>query len=237
MNSMKNEIKGPIDDFKSVLLNESIDTGIDLLELCLDNYIANDIIRDIPIIGTGYSVGKVFIGVKDLALTKKVLIFSQKVRKGMLSDNDIREHLEILQHNPQKLHKELEIIMNYLDRHTKYTKALILANFYLLYLDKKIEWEDFDYFAEIIDGISVYDLKVLKIVWEKEFVKQGEKYNPVSLQRLRNHGLVEYHDGVTVQKKGSGLPYIATINEIGKFFCVYGMNDVWDKVMDDSIIV
>lgn len=230
------ESKGIIRDFKQVLFEEALDTGIDYLEIGLDSLLNDGVLKDIPIIGSCYSIGKVYFGVKDITLTKKVLIFSQKVRKKVISDYELNEHLEILKSDKQKLNKELEIIINYLDRHTKYIKAQILANFYLLYLSKKIEWEDFDFFAEIVDNVSVYDLKVLKIVWEKGIIKEGERYNPVSLQRLRNYGLVEYHDGLSVIKKGDNERYIAMINEIGKFFCEYGMEDIWDSVIKHDII-
>ena len=91
-------------------------------------------------VGAFYSFGKAIIGVKDLILTKKVLIFSQKVQNKLVSDVEMKRHLEDLCNNPKKLHKELEVIITYLNRHTKYTKSLMLANFYILYLGREIEW-------------------------------------------------------------------------------------------------
>ncbi len=231
------DIKGPVDDFKKTLFNETEDLGIDLAEVTLDAFLKEGVLQALPLVRTIYTSEKIYVSVKDLILTKKVLVFSKKIQKKLISNSELKEHVELLKSDPVKLNKELEIILTYLDRQTKYTKAIILANFYLQYLAGEIEWDDFDFFAEVVDGISVYDLKVLKIVWDKSFIREGEKYNPVSLQRLRNHGLVEYHDGVAVQKDEIDSPYIASINEIGRYFCTYGMDGVWDKVLNHGIIV
>jgi len=234
------ESKGPVDALKRMLFdNEIKDLFIDITEMGIDSLLQDkeEIIKSFPVMKTVYTSGKIIISIRDLFLTKKVMIFVQSVQKRSLSNTEISKHVNQLKSDQARLNKELEIILTYLDRQTKYIKTVILANFYLQYLAEIIDWDEFDYFAEIVDAVSVYDLKVLKIVWDKNIIKEGEKYNPVSLQRLRNHGLVEYHDGVAVKKEEIVFPYIASINEIGSYFCEYGMDGVWDMVMEHGIIV
>ena len=224
------EVPQPVENFRKVIFDETIDTGIDLIELGLDQFLQDGIIKEIPIIGVGYTMGKTFFALKDVMLTKKALVFAQKVQNGMADNKKLKIHKEKLESEPKKLIKELEIILTYLDRHTKFIKNLILGNFYIMYYDEDVDfgWEDFEFFAEIVDSLSVFDLEDLSLLYEKKVLREGEEYNPVAMKRLRNCGLVDFFDGMVAMEmnetKSSG--YIARVTNVGEFFWENGLRGI-----------
>lgn len=222
------EIPKPVETFGKVIFDETIDVGIDLIEMGLDNFLKDGIIRDLPMIGAGYAIGKTFFALKDVMLTKKALVFAQKVQNGIAENAKLKKHKEKLSNKPKKLIKELEIILTYLDRHTKFIKNLILGNFYIMYYDEEVEfgWEDFEFFAEIVDNLSVFDLEDLKRLYEKKKIIGGEEYNPVAMKRLRNCGLIDFFDGMVVSSSNDTDGYIARITVVGEFFWKHGMRGI-----------
>lgn len=224
------EIPKPVENFRKVIFDETIDIGIDLIELGLDQFLEDGIIKEIPIIGIGYTMGKTFFTLKDVMLTRKALVFAQKVQDGTVDNRKLKRHKEKLTSDPKRLVKELEIILTYLDRHTKFIKNLMLGNFYILYYDEDVDfdWNDFEYFAEIIDGLSVFDLKDLKLLYEKKVLREGEEYNPVAMKRLRNCGLIDFFDGMVAMhaNQSDTVGYIAGITKVGEVFWEYGMKGI-----------
>lgn len=235
------EIPKPVENFAKVVFDETIDLGVDLIEIGLDQFLEEGIIKEIPIIGAGYTIGKTFFALKDVILTKKALVFAQKVQNGMGGGEKLKKHKEKLADNPKRLIKELEILLTYLDRHTKFIKNLILGNFYIMYYDEDIDfdWEDFEFFAEIIDDLSVFDLEELKILYEKKMFIEGETYNPVAMKRLRNCGLIDFFDGMIALHENETVGYIAKITNVGEFFWEYGMKgiSIRTQILDDNIIL
>lgn len=159
----------------------------------------------------------------------------------MAENAKLKKHKEELLSKPKKMVKELEIILTYLDRHTKFIKNLILGNFYIMYYDEDVEfeWEDFEFFAEIVDDLSVFDLEDLKALYEKKKLIAGEEYNPVAMKRLRNCGLVDFFDGMVASNSNDTNGYIARITKVGEFFWEYGMRGISIKttVNDENIIL
>lgn len=222
-----NELDKPVENFGKIIFEQTIDTNIDIFEMGLDQFIEEGVIKDIPIISAGYSIGKTFFAIKDFMLTKKAIVFAQMIRNGNTENKKLEKHKQELSEKPKKLLKELEIILMYLDRHTKLLKSKILGNFYNAYIDNEIEfdWEDFELCAEITDNISLYDLKDLLNLYEKEYIKIGEGYNQVAMKRLRNVCLIDFFDGMAVNR-GDVKEIIAMINEVGKAYVNIGLKNI-----------
>ncbi len=231
-----NELGKPIENFGKIIFEQTIDTDIDLIEIGLDQFIEDGIFKDIPIISAGYSIGRTLFAIKDFMLTKKALVFTQMIRNGNTENMKLKKHKQELSEKPKKLLKELEIILMYLDRHTKVFKSKILGNFYKAYIDDEIEfdWEDFEILAEVTDNLSLYDLKDLLYLYDNEYIKQGEGYNQVAMKRLRNVGLIDFFDGMAV-KSDKYDNVIAIITYVGKVYVDIGLENI--PVNEESIII
>lgn len=212
-----------VPSFKESLFSNTIDAGIDIVEVGIDQIIENDALKEVPIVGTIVKLGKTAIAIRDRHFLKKTFIFIQQINNGSISKKVLDKHKIELELNSNKMKKELEYIIILIDRHIEYKKTVILANFYKCYIDKKIDWRDFKVLAEILDAISLYDIDTLKDINSKKFYKETDKVNKLALMRLSSHGLIDYFNGMTVSNEKEFKNIIAKINNIGIVFVEYGL--------------
>ena len=135
MTQNKNEIASNINQLefaKKIILAEPIELGADVLEIGLDQILEEGILKDIPIFGSIVKVGRLVSTVHDAIFTKKVLAFAQSIHSGSGDETKWIQHKEKLMSDSKRLINEVEIILNYIDRHTRCVKSKILGNFYAL---------------------------------------------------------------------------------------------------------
>ncbi len=235
----KKDVIGPVEGFTKTLYEANLDLATDYLEVSLDTLLKEGLLKEFPLVKSFFSAAKTGIMVRDAILARKVLIFAQHVQGGNCSERELEQHREKFRNDPNALNKELEIVLTYLDRHSKYTKSLILANFYNCYLRDpvKFSWNDFDYTAEMLDLLSLFDLKSLKKIYERKKVLEGEARNDVSLHRLNSCGMVIYANGIAVCSAGEPQAFIAKITGFGEFFWEVGMKDIDEKLYSGDIII
>lgn len=216
---------------KKILLAESIELGADILEVGLDQILEEGVLKDIPILGGLIKVGNTIKTVHDAFFTKKVITFAQSIHNKNSNEEKWKQHKEKLINNPKRLIKEVEVLLIYIDRHTKYIKSKVLGNFYSLYYMEKIDWEDFEEFAEILDSISVLDFETLEELYKKKYYYGKEQYNSLALKRLSNCGLADFFNGmiVTDNTKVDAVSYVAKITRLGEYFWEFGINGVNTK--------
>ena len=205
------------------ILNPAIDVGVDYAEIAIDQIINDGLLRDLPIVKSFVQAGKTVIAIRDLFCLKKTIRFIIEMNNGSLNPDKLEEHRLFLETHPDKLKREMESVLIYLDRENEAVKASILARFYKLYIDESIrfDWEDFKIFSEILESFSIYDLETLQIVYQQRAIESNQKVNILSLSRLYSLGLVEYYGGIPA--KVDGIPnIIAKISDVGKFFYKYG---------------
>lgn len=229
----------PVRGLGKVIYETNLDTGIDFIEIGLDSMMKDGFLKDVPVLGTICAITKTGIGIQDIIRSRKILIFAQQVQQGTCAHQKLEKHKNELKKKPGAFQKELEIILTYIDRHSKYTKSLILANFYRKYLDDPYEfsWENFDYFADILDSLSLYDIRYLKDIYNKGRILENEDRNDISLNRLKNCGLVTHFGGLIVMQTGDDQRFIAKITDMGKFFWEIGMSNIPEKLYNGDIII
>lgn len=101
-----------------------------------------------PIVKSFVQAGKTVIAIRDLFCLKKTIRFIIEMNNGSLNPDKLEEHRLFLETHPDKLKREMESVLIYLDRENEAVKASILARFYKLYIDETIrfDWEDFKIF-------------------------------------------------------------------------------------------
>lgn len=213
---------------KKIILAEPMDLGADILEIGLDQILEEGIIKDIPVFGSFIKIGKTIKSIHDAIFAKKVLVFAQNIHSGNDSEDKWERHKEKLKNNPKRLMKELEVLLIYIDRHTKYIKNKILGKFYSLYYMGEIDWGDFEELAEILDVISVFDFETLEELYIKKYYAVNENYNPLALKRLSNCGLADFFNGMVVTDNSGeqAANYIAKITDLGEYFWEFGLNGI-----------
>lgn len=223
------DTEGFLTAIRSLIFDYGSNAGIDIAEVALDCFLDEGIIKDIPCLGTLYKTGKLFSNIHDLFVTKHILVFSQQLKHGKLSDEDKKKHAEELENNPKKKVQELETILHNASQHTRYIQDKILANFYALYCDPTIDfnWDDFALMAQITKDLYPGDLVALKQIYEKQ-IYEKQDFDRYAIGRLARLGIVDYFNGMSVSReRDAGAKYFyAKINNLGKDFWEHGMKEI-----------
>ncbi len=209
----------PVEEAETVIFNSAIDVGVDISEMCLDMLLDEGVVKDIPVLGTFYKVGKVGYSIGRITYIKKLLVFAQEMQRNDVDGSVLKKHKELLQSDPKKYYKDLEFIIQYLNRQVGYEKSILNARAYYLYLNEEIEYDDLILLWEIIDQFYVSDKPVLVEIYNKRVISEKSPFNSVACKRLANCGLIDFFNGMTVQEPGSKKGIIAKIGSVGVFFC------------------
>ena len=107
-------------------------------------------------------------------------------------------------------------------------KNEILANLYFNYIDKKIDWEQFQELSIIVDNIFLSDLEELEKIYQKRAITMNDINNKISFRRLRVQNLVEDIESMLRMPNGSiGMYYNENdyqITLLGTLLYEYGLN-------------
>lgn len=184
-----------IPSFRESIFTNTTDIAVEFLELGIDSCLENEIIKEIPFVGTLYKLGNIAVSVRERHLIQKTLTFIQEINNGKVSDDDRDRYKKRLESNYKDMEKELGYILVSIDRHLQSIKSKILARFYLAYLDSSIEynWGDFCVLSEILDEISIYDFDALFYIYKNDKIKIYDNTTNVSLfqiNRLEKCGVI-----------------------------------------------
>lgn len=208
----------PIKEAETVIFDSVLETGIDLAEVGIDLLCEDEILKDIPILGTVFKLGKTVFSISRRMYIKKILIFAQEMQKGNVDKETLQKHKEELLADPKLYNSELETIVEYINRQVGYKKSKYYAKTYILYLNQEIEYDDFIMLFEIIDQIFLSDIDAFEAIYEKDVLEKEHSYNMVSCKRLSNCGLIDFFNGMVVKDPDSDAMIFAKITSIGKYF-------------------
>ena len=77
----------PVEETRMTIFDSAIDLGTDVSEICIDMLQDEGIVKDIPVLGTVYKVGKIGYSVARLTFIKKVLAFAQEIQRNDVDKN------------------------------------------------------------------------------------------------------------------------------------------------------
>lgn len=197
---MSNEL---IPSFKKSLFDEVIDISADLMELPIDLIIENEVIQNIPVVGTIVKLGKAAVTIRDRHLIKKLVAFIESINNGDIESEELEKHKKILESNTRKLNEELENIIIIIDRQLDIDKTKILGELYKSYISGIIDWEDFKSFSDVLERIFLVDIYQLKKIYGDDSIGKEDSFYPISMSRLDALGLVQYFSGMSVVIKTS----------------------------------
>lgn len=225
---MNNEL---IPSFKKSLFDKSIDVSADLMELPIDLITENEVIKDIPVVGTIVKLGKMAITIRDRHLIKKLVTFIESINNGDIESDKLEKHKEMLESNTKKLNEELENIIIIIDRQLEIDKTKILGELYKSYISGIFDWEDFKGFSDVLERIFLIDIYQLKEIYGKEVIGKEDSFYPIFMSRLDALGLVQYFSGMSVMKitpNGQQIELKGEITEYGRMFYEQGLKKLID---------
>lgn len=196
----------------SVISEITLEKVEDLID---QEYLSNEVLKEIPIVKTITSVYKVTKRIQENLLGKKIIAFLEPLKNV---SSEARKKMAKEMGKDSKFHTKVgETILMLLDKHEDIIKASYLGQSFKAYLDDRIKYVEFINIASAIDRTSSFDLISLKM-----------NYNDLSLfeedllQRLYSAGWVNINYNVLT--KSVEVPVVSPIfqkNLLGVMF--YGI--------------
>lgn len=216
---MNNRDNAHYELMKNGLLGSGIDMAKEYAEIALDSLLNEGILKEIPIVGTIFNLGKCGLTIKNLQFTRNYLTFLQEIRNNEKTVMELEKHIEELNNNPKQMEKEMETLLIYLEQYKSVDKIKYMANIYRAFLSPdilKIDWEETLIFFELLDRLlpcDIEDLKKMKTYGARatEFIDHS------GLLRLSALGLLQYFNGKE-EKYGHNKIGLARMTAQGKTF-------------------
>lgn len=180
--------------------------------------IANDVGRDMPVIGTIFKLHELRINTQERRFAKRFKAFLLELKKGNVTAEERARHAKKYENNAELRQKENEYIMQALDEYEDDVKAETLARFATAYYRGDMNEDLFFEILEINRRMFVADYSVLnglgaRSIMFSECVAPAVRHN---LNRLVGLGLVGENKLGTFQEDNIMPHYFLT--DIGKIF-------------------
>ena len=98
-----------------------------------DAFLDDNMLKNIPVIGTLINLGKCGMTIKNLQFAKNYYIFIQEIRNKEISKEKLDKHIEELKNNPKRMRKEMETLLIYLEQYKEIEKLNIWQIFIMLF--------------------------------------------------------------------------------------------------------
>ena len=217
-----------VESTANTIVNYNVDTAMDLSEIGIDSLLDDSIFKEIPIVKTIYGVAKTGFAIREKHMLKKTLVFINQLNNNGLSNEKYIEYKEKLKNKDEFAFKELEYALIIIDRYVELNKNIILSNLYFNYIDKKIDWNQFQELSIIVDNIFLSDLEELEKIYQKRAITMNDINNKISFRRLRVQNLVEDIESMLRMPNSSiGMYYNENdyqITLLGTLLYEYGLN-------------
>lgn len=213
-----------VSSFSDSIFDPSIEIGEEILELGVDAVLEDGLLKDIPIVGTVVSIGKMYVNLRERNFLRQTLAFLHEFKLGAIDAYKLEEHIRELKGNKALFEKELGTILVYLDKNTEISKSRMDANMYLSLLHGEISFDEFCEFLEITNRMFLSDISVLKEVYENEGVSSDMEISYrhdrlISLGLLRNGGRFSITKDNGLQYTGDDSLKNILMTTLGEKYC------------------
>jgi hypothetical protein len=163
----------------------------DFGEVTLDSFMPDGIIKELPIIGSAFSVLKIGRDIHDRIFLEKIKSFIEQIDKNQKWQEKFRDDEECI-----KISKQLLYIVNSCDDDNKLKLIGMAFNYFV---NEEISKDKFFYTVNIISKAFYPFLEILLDIEESDyrFKNDGTKYDYVGIAHLLNIGALDY-DGQTM---------------------------------------
>jgi len=140
----------------------------DATEAALDDFLADGVLKNVPIVGSLMKIAKVGVGISDYLFLKKVARFLHELND--VTDEERHEFLGRLQVDDEHRREVGETLMLLLDRIDDMNKATLLARGFKAYLQGRIDQDTFRRIGFAIDTLYLGFIQQLACLREPDLV-------------------------------------------------------------------
>lgn len=208
-------------DFSESLFTNSIDIIKDNLEVGIDCFIKDGILKELPIVSTIVSGLKIVKSIQDRNLLKRILEFINELNDGTIDPKKLNQYKESIKNDENKCERDMEIVLFYLDRFVDKEKSVFLARLFKAYINQDISWDDFCEYSEIVNRLFIKDIKILRTIYKEDINLEYTREDEFRTERLYSIGLIGMSfKALTVGNMKDGkINTGRTISPLGKRFC------------------
>lgn len=222
--------------------NVSASELVSYLDFGIDQFLADGVMRDIPVIGSIISIFKVGKTIKDYHFTKKVMAFIseyQKIDKNEKYDKFISK----IHENSKFSQSVVETIVVSIDRMDKAIKAKIYARLLVAYINDNYSYNEFIYVSSLIESLFLIDFTtIVQIVKQKSKAKiddialsfGNKDITRSCIERIKSVGLISLTNN-TYEALNDYYASTIVVNDLGHKFYIYCLKNLNITVDDETV--
>lgn len=157
------------ESIKNELFNPTLDLSVDYAEIAIDRLIENEILSDIPLLGTVKAFIKTGIAFRERAFLKKVLIFLSEFQKGKTSAKALQEFKGKFDKDESYRDKVMNLIILTNSKFFEDKKSIYLARLFLAYINNSIDWDRLNNLISIVDKMTLSSFVCLRKFGDNNF--------------------------------------------------------------------
>ena len=150
-------------------------------------------------------------------MLKQTIAFLNEFNNGKIDNTKLENYKKNINRNKKKLNNELSRIIIILNSNIDKEKSIILAKLYVARINEIITWEEFVEFTEITNRLFLADLKLLKVMWKREYRSYIENLDDrFRVERIYSLAIV---GNIFPSASEMYHLYGKILNELGKKYC------------------
>jgi len=130
---------------------------MDVAEIAIDGILDEGIIKDIPFVGSIYSIGKGIVNISDRLLLKKLMLFIYEIKD--LEPEEREKQIQKIQTSSKYKSSIGEKLLMIIDKTNDSEKSSLIGKLFLHCLKNEIDYNEFIRCTDIINNIDVVLLK------------------------------------------------------------------------------
>ena len=146
---------------KETLFSQNYEIVAEYAEIGIDALLDNEVLKEIPVVGTLSSLCKIGYNLHERNLIKQTLAFITEFNSNSISQEKLDEHREKLEGNPKEAEKELSRVLIILGKQIDQIQSQVLGSFYAAYIKGAISWEKFCELSEANRRMFISDYQIL----------------------------------------------------------------------------
>lgn len=216
-----------MDSLSKEMVSNSIDLSIDYAETTIDALISNDLIKEIPVVKTVFTLAKTGVALRQIHFTKKLMTFLKEFHLGLVSPTKVKEFKYNMTTDKTYCNRITEQVIIMLDRIVSVQKAKFIARLLLSYIEGIFDWETYLDLTICLDAMFLVDFRLIKLLFDHEDeMRLGDiEYGSIdkhqvyaSIQRMKSFAFIELNEGHTWGELESSLNEKVQLSELGKKF-------------------
>ena len=128
------------------------DVGIDFTEIGIDSFLDNEIIKDIPVVKTIFSLVKTGLAIRERCFAKNFLTFLNQYHCGKLDQKEKDEFFKKYNDDSSYREKIVSLLVKINDRYFESDQSQIAGNLFVAYVKNLISWEDYVILCRCLEG-------------------------------------------------------------------------------------